>query len=284
LMRARGGTFVANDCLLDPASQQIMLITGPNMAGKSTYMRQVALIAVMAQVGSFVPAKRAKIALIDQLYTRVGAADRLSRGMSTFLVEMTETANILRNAGPRSLVVLDEIGRGTSTYDGVSIAWAVAEHLHQDPGLGCRTMFATHYFELTELESLFPRIRNFSVAVREWEGKILFQHEVRPGSSEHSYGIAVARLAGVPDRVLKRANEVLATLEKNHRASSPKKEKRLPQIDLFSVPDENLAEKKVLDQIRDTKVEQMTPMEALQHLADWNLELKKGFKKPEDPS
>ena len=221
LLRRDGASFVANDCRLDTDQEQLLLITGPNMAGKSTYMRQVALIALLAQCGSFVPARAARVGLVDRILTRVGASDRLSRGMSTFLVEMTETASILRHATRRSLVVLDEIGRGTSTYDGVSIAWAVAEHLHDS--IGCRSLFATHYFELAELERLLPRVRNCSVAVREWEGRIVFLHSLKPGSSEHSYGVAVARLAGVPEPVIRRAREVLASLELHRRppAGSP---------------------------------------------------------------
>jgi len=264
LLRAQGQTFVPNDCLLDCEEAQLALITGPNMAGKSTYMRQVALIVVLAQAGSFVPAASARVGRVDRVFTRVGASDRLSRGMSTFLVEMTETANILRGATRRSLVVLDEIGRGTSTYDGVSIAWAVAEYLHEAPRLGCRTLFATHYFELAELEQRLPRVRNFSVAVREWEGRIVFLHEIRPGSSEHSYGVAVARLAGVPEAVLKRAREVLASLEVHRRpAAEP-----LPAqgaLELFpSVPD--AAETEALARIRVAEIDALTPMAALNEL------------------
>jgi DNA mismatch repair protein MutS len=274
LARAAGGEpFVANDCALDVDGTQLMLITGPNMAGKSTYMRQVALIALMAQIGSFVPAKRAKVGLVDRLFTRVGASDRLSRGMSTFLVEMTETANILHHATRRSLVVLDEIGRGTSTYDGVSIAWSVAEHLHEAPGLGCRTLFATHYFELCELEARFPRVRNYSVAVREWEGKIIFLHQIRPGSSEHSYGIAVAKLAGVPEPVLKKAREVLRALELEHQrgASAPKAAE--PQMDLFhSGP--SAEELGVLKALEGCDPNELTPMQALQLVTQWRQSLR----------
>jgi DNA mismatch repair protein MutS len=260
LMRARGSqAFVSNPCHLDAQDQQMMLITGPNMAGKSTYMRQVALIAIMAQMGSFVPAKRARIGLVDRLFTRVGASDRLNKGMSTFLVEMTETANILRNATRRSLVVLDEIGRGTSTFDGVSIAWAVAEHLHQSKDLGCRTLFATHYFELCELEQKFPRIRNYSVAVREWEHKIVFMHEIRPGSSEHSYGIAVARLAGVPEAVLRTAVSVLATLETGRGG---------PQIELFP-GGEHGPGSELADALAALDPDALSPMQALQWIAQW---------------
>jgi DNA mismatch repair protein MutS len=192
----------------------------------------------------------------------VGASDRLSRGMSTFLVEMTETANILRNATKRSLVVLDEIGRGTSTYDGVSIAWAVVQHLHEAAHLGCRTLFATHYFELAELESLLPRVRNYSVAVREWQGKIVFLHSIKRGASEHSYGIAVARLAGVPEPVLKRAREVLASLEMHRR---PPRKAASGTLDLFDVAPDPETEG-VLRRLRELDSDNMTPLKALQEL------------------
>jgi DNA mismatch repair protein MutS len=269
LMRKGGGpAFVANDCRLNADSLQLMLITGPNMAGKSTYMRQVALIVLMAQMGSFVPARRARLGLVDRLFTRVGASDRLSRGMSTFLVEMTETANILRHATRRSLVVLDEIGRGTSTYDGVSIAWAVAEQLHESPSLGCRTLFATHYFELTELETRFKRIKNFCVAVREWAGKIIFMHEIKPGSSEHSYGIAVARLAGVPEAVLERAKGVLAGLERDHQSAS-RGAAAAPQLGLFPAP-LSPEEKEMIEGMRRVDPDTLTPIQALQLVHDWH--------------
>ena len=208
------GDFVPNDTRLGPDAGTILLITGPNMAGKSTYIRQVALIAILAQIGSFVPAKRARIGVVDRLFARVGATDELSRGQSTFMVEMTETANILNNATPRSLVILDEIGRGTSTFDGISLAWAITEHLHD--AIGCRTLFATHYHELVELEKTKPRLRNANVAVRESEGEIVFLHRIVPGGADQSYGIHVARLAGVPAPVLDRAREILAFLEKQH--------------------------------------------------------------------
>ena len=198
------GDFVPNDVHLGGADDgTILLITGPNMAGKSTYIRQVALIAILAQMGSFVPARRARIGVVDRIFARVGASDELSRGQSTFMVEMTETANILNNATPRSLVILDEIGRGTSTFDGISLAWAIAEHIHD--AIGCRTLFATHYHELVELEKTKPRLRNANVAVRESEDEIVFLHRIVPGGADQSYGIHVARLAGVPAPVLDRA-------------------------------------------------------------------------------
>jgi DNA mismatch repair protein MutS len=201
--------FVPNDVLLD-SENQILIITGPNMAGKSTYIRQVALLVVMAQTGSFIPAAKATVGLVDRIFTRIGAADDLSRGQSTFMVEMNETANILHNATPKSLVVLDEIGRGTSTFDGLSIAWAVAEYLHQ---LGVKTLFATHYHELTELAATLPRVKNYNVAVREWHDQVIFLHKILPGATDKSYGIQVARLAGLPKEVIARAKEVLANLE-----------------------------------------------------------------------
>jgi DNA mismatch repair protein MutS len=208
------GDFVPNDVRLGPDAGTILVITGPNMAGKSTYIRQVALIAVLAQIGGFVPARRARIGVVDRLFARVGATDELSRGQSTFMVEMTETANILHNATPRSLVILDEIGRGTSTFDGISLAWAITEHIHD--AVGCRTLFATHYHELVELEKTKPRLRNANVAVRESGGEIVFLHRIVPGGADQSYGIHVARLAGVPSPVLERARDILKFLEKQH--------------------------------------------------------------------
>ncbi len=208
------GDFVPNDTRLGPDDGTIVLITGPNMAGKSTYIRQVALIAILAQIGSFVPAKRARTGVVDRLFARVGATDELSRGQSTFMVEMTETANILNNATPRSLVILDEIGRGTSTFDGISLAWAITEHIHD--AIGCRTLFATHYHELVELEKTKPRLRNANVAVSQSQGEIVFLHRIVPGGADQSYGIHVAKLAGVPAPVLDRAREILTFLEKQH--------------------------------------------------------------------
>jgi DNA mismatch repair protein MutS len=203
--------FVPNDTLLDNREQQLLIITGPNMAGKSTYIRQVALLVLMAQTGSFIPAARATVGLVDRIFTRVGATDDLARGQSTFMVEMNETANILNNATPKSLIVLDEIGRGTSTFDGLSIAWAVAEHLHGT--VGAKTLFATHYHELTELAATLPRVKNYNVAVREWHDQVIFLHKILPGGTDKSYGIQVARLAGLPKEVLARAKEVLNNLE-----------------------------------------------------------------------
>ena len=209
------GEFVPNDCRLDCGDHRMMIITGPNMAGKSTYIRQVALLTIMAQLGSFLPADEAQIGLVDRIFTRVGAADDLSRGQSTFMVEMIETANILNAAGHRSLVILDEIGRGTSTFDGLSIAWAVAEYLHDDPRARCRTLFATHYHELTELAATRRGVNNYNVAVKEYNGKVIFMRQIVPGASDRSYGIHVAKLAGLPESVIARANEVLQRLEEH---------------------------------------------------------------------
>jgi len=206
------GRFVPNDTDLDGDDRQIVILTGPNMGGKSTYLRQVALITLMAQAGSFVPAESARIGAVDRIFTRVGASDSLATGQSTFMVEMSETARILHHATARSLVVLDEIGRGTSTFDGLSIAWAVAEYLHETPRLAARTLFATHYHELTDLAALYPRVRNLRLATREWQGEIVFLHRVEAGAGDRSYGIQVARLAGLPAPVIDRAREVLANL------------------------------------------------------------------------
>jgi DNA mismatch repair protein MutS len=208
---AAAGGFVPNDVRLDTESEQILIVTGPNMAGKSTLIRQVALIVILAQMGGFVPARRARIGVCDRVFTRVGAGDNLARGESTFLVEMRETAHILRYATARSLIVLDEIGRGTSTYDGVSIAWAVAEHLHEV--VGARTLFATHYHELCALADRHPRVRNVSVAAREWEGEVVFLRKLMPGGANRSFGIQVAKLAGLPASVIEKAREILARLE-----------------------------------------------------------------------
>jgi DNA mismatch repair protein MutS len=237
--------FVPNDVQLD-STVQIALITGPNMAGKSTYIRQVALLTLLAHTGSFVPAAEARIDLTDRIFTRIGASDDLARGQSTFMVEMSETANILNNATPRSLIILDEIGRGTSTFDGLSLAWSIVEHLHNR--VGAKTLFATHYHELTELAGRLPRLRNFNVAVREWNDQIVFLRKIVEGGTDKSYGIQVARLAGVPKEVLERAKEILRNLEESeltpegtvrqqarHRAEREqlKKLTPAPQLDLF---------------------------------------------------
>lgn len=228
---AAAGRFVPNDITLDPDQEQLVIITGPNMAGKSTAMRQVALIAIMAQMGSYVPARRARLGVVDRIFTRVGAADNLARGESTFMVEMRETAHILAHATRRSLVVLDEIGRGTSTYDGVSIAWAVAEHLHDH--IGAKTLFATHYHELTALAEQRPRVRNLSTVVREWQDEVVFLHKLVPGGASRSYGIQVARLAGIAPAVIARAKQILAALEKGDQPGGH----RLPEGPQLSLPE-----------------------------------------------
>ena len=208
-----GESYIPNDICLDQDDQQIVVITGPNMAGKSALLRQTALIVLLAQIGSFVPAEAATIGIIDKVFTRVGASDNLSKGESTFMVEMTETASILNNLSDRSLVLMDEIGRGTSTYDGISIAWAIVEHLHNNPRAKAKTLFATHYHELNQLADDCPRVRNYNVAVKEADGRILFLRKLQAGGSEHSFGIHVARLAGMPTSVVLRANEIMHHLE-----------------------------------------------------------------------
>ncbi|MBW2058175.1 MAG: DNA mismatch repair protein MutS [Deltaproteobacteria bacterium] len=261
--------FVPNDLLCDCKENQLLIITGPNMAGKSTFLRQVALIVLMAQMGSFVPAESATIGIVDRIFTRVGASDNLARGQSTFMVEMTETARILKDATPRSLIILDEIGRGTSTFDGLSIAWAVAEYLHDAPGLGAKTLFATHYHELTELALTKPRVANFNFAVREWNDEIIFLRRLVPGGTSRSYGIQVARLAGLPEEVVERAKEILGNLERGEltqggvpRLALGKGREGLPrQLGLFPPGDDWI--KKELMQL---SIDTMSPVEALNKL------------------
>ncbi len=260
-----GERFVPNDCTLDE-SQQILLLTGPNMAGKSTYLRQVALAVILAQMGSFVPAAEARIGVVDRVFTRVGASDDLAAGDSTFMVEMRETANILRELTPRSLVILDEIGRGTSTFDGIAIAWAVAEHLH-DRGPGAKTLFATHYYELTALARVKPRVRNYSVAVREWHGEVIFLRRIVAGPASRSYGIEVARLAGLPTPVLERARGLLAALERGEmlaedgRAEAAQLPGEPRQLGLFGARPSALERR-----LRELDVARMTPIDALNAL------------------
>ena len=224
-----GEPYVSNDLVLDPESQQIMMITGPNMSGKSALLRQTALIVLMAQMGCFVPAEKAEIGVVDKVFTRVGASDNISSGESTFMVEMNETASILNNLSPRSLILLDEIGRGTSTYDGISIAWAIAEYLHETKKAKCKTLFATHYHELNEMTHKFKRIKNFNVAVKEVGKKILFIRKLTPGGSEHSFGIHVAKMAGMPSSVLKRSEQMLKDLESRHSDGSRKNSKEIKE-------------------------------------------------------
>ncbi|MBM2803053.1 MAG: mutS-1 [Deltaproteobacteria bacterium] len=270
------GAFVANDCRMDPSEQQIILLTGPNMAGKSTYMRQVALITILAQMGSFVPAAEAQIGIVDRIFTRIGAADSLARGESTFMVEMKETANILHHATARSLIVLDEVGRGTSTFDGISIAWAVAEALHDNESRP-RTLFATHYHELTELAETKERIKNFNFAVKEWRGEIIFLRNLTAGAASHSYGIHVARLAGMPAGVIERAKEILAELEgsqgnRGERFGARSQSALEPplQMGLFAP-----ADNRYRDRLAQLDVAQMTPIEALNLLHELSEAAKK---------
>lgn len=262
-----GERFVPNDTLLDAETNQLLMITGPNMAGKSTYMRQVALITLMSQAGSFVPAAEARIGIADRIFTRVGAGDNLARGQSTFMLEMMEAAGILRNATPRSLIIMDEIGRGTSTFDGVSIAWAVAEYIHDTPTCRSRTLFATHYHELTELATTRERIKNFTVAVREWNDQVIFLRTIVPGGASHSYGIQVARLAGMPSDVIERAKEILHNLENGEfeegaprLAKSNRKPSRepSPQFSLFESSEDQLRQR-----LKKLNIATLTPLEAL---------------------
>lgn len=268
------GRFVPNDTQLGPEHGRFMLITGPNMAGKSTYIRQVALITLLAQTGSFVPAAAATIGIVDRIFTRVGASDELGKGQSTFMVEMTETANILNNATSKSLVILDEIGRGTSTYDGVSLAWAIAEHLHDKNR--CRTLFATHYHELIELTSTLEGMRNKNVAVREWKDEIIFLHQIVDGGADRSYGIHVARLAGIPKEVLRRAQTILDKLERDpfgeHApvAGQPRKHRRTyHQLSLFPTTTAH----PILDQLRILELDRLTAEQAVAMLRDWQQQL-----------
>jgi DNA mismatch repair protein MutS len=268
-----GGTFVPNDLYLDSDAFRMIILTGPNMAGKSTFMRQVALIVIMAQMGSFVPAGEALISPADRIFTRVGAADLLTKGLSTFMVEMVETADILNNATGKSLVVLDEIGRGTSTFDGISIAWAVAENLLEGRCAGCRTLFATHFHELTELALTNEGVRNFNVAIREWGEKLVFLHQVQEGPADKSYGIAVGRLAGLPAVVVDRARDILANLESHALDNEgvpvlvapevvPEDAHNTAQLGLFKG-----STRDVLEMVQNADLDNLSPIEALNLLA-----------------
>jgi len=269
------GSFVPNDAILDPASNQILLLTGPNMAGKSTYMRQVALIVILAQMGSFVPAAEARIGVVDRIFTRIGAADSLARGESTFMVEMKETAAILRYATSRSLILLDEVGRGTSTYDGVSIAWAVAEYLHDAPEQP-KTLFATHYHELTELAQTRERIKNYNFAVKEWQGDVIFLRNLVRGAASRSYGIHVARLAGLPDAVIARSKEILARLESTEAArETPRPVDSQSTFEPVQMALFAPLERKFHEELARLDLSQVTPIEALNLLHKWADEAKK---------
>lgn len=270
------GAFVPNDTAIDDEIGFLHLITGPNMAGKSTYIRQVALITLMSQIGSFVPAKQATIGIVDRIFARIGASDELTSGQSTFMVEMTETARILNTATSKSLVILDEIGRGTSTYDGVSLAWSIVEYIHDQ--IACRTLFATHYHELTELESMFSGVKNYNVAVREWDEKIVFLHKIVAGAADKSYGIQVAKLAGVPDWVNRRAEQILGRLEGENesdetrqaiKSSASSQGESGIQLTLFEAIDHPLIEK-----IKNLDANEVTPMEALEMLNAWKSDLR----------
>jgi DNA mismatch repair protein MutS len=265
-------SFIPNDTFLDNDDTQIIILTGPNMSGKSTYLKQVALIVLLAQMGSFIPADSAEIGIVDRIFTRIGAQEDLAAGQSTFMVEMTETANILNNATSRSLVILDEVGRGTSTYDGLSIAWAIVEYLHNKPKIRAKTLFATHYHELVELANTLPRVKNFNVLVSEDKGRVVFLRKIVPGGTDKSYGIHVAQIAGIPPSVLHRAEEVLASLENNnqHGIKSVKAEyHRGKQISLFGAPDA------ISEEILKIDIESITPLEALTTLYDLQQKAKK---------
>ncbi|MCS4228175.1 DNA mismatch repair protein MutS [Sphingobacterium sp. BIGb0165] len=265
-----GEDYITNDTYLDPKAQQIIIITGPNMAGKSALLRQTGLIVLMAQIGCFVPAKEAKIGLVDKIFTRVGASDNLSSGESTFMVEMNETASIMNNLSDRSLILLDEIGRGTSTYDGISIAWAIAEYLHNHPAAKAKTLFATHYHELNELSTSLDRIKNYNVTVKEVNNKVIFLRKLVPGGSEHSFGIHVAKLAGMPPKLLNRANQILKRLEQERtggeqiKDSMRKIQKQAYQLQMFSIDDPVL--NKIRDMLNNLDVNSLTPVEALMKL------------------
>jgi len=262
-----GEPYVANDIFLDDESQQILVITGPNMSGKSALLRQTALIVIMAQMGSFVPAQNAEIGIVDKVFTRVGASDNISSGESTFMVEMNETASILNNISERSLILLDEIGRGTSTYDGISIAWAIAEYIHETPDAKAKTLFATHYHELNEMASSYKRIKNFNVSVKEVQNKVIFLRKLSPGGSNHSFGIHVARMAGMPVKVVQRANDVLSQLENTHSPAlkgnsvKPTEINENLQLSFFKLNDPVLEQ--IKEEIQKTDIDTLSPLEAL---------------------
>lgn len=267
-----GEQYIPNDVYLDNQGQQVIIITGPNMAGKSAFLRQTALIVLLAQIGSYVPADSAKVGIVDKIFTRVGASDNISSGESTFMVEMNETARIVNNATPRSLILLDEIGRGTSTYDGVSIAWALVEHLHEDKNTAAKTLFATHYHELNEIAARMPRVKNFNVSVREMGGKIIFMRKLEPGGSEHSFGINVAQMAGMPKTIVKRAKELLVQFEQNRLRDQETAQniKFAPksdiQLNMFELKDTDTL--KIRNILAECDIDRMTPVEALLKLQE----------------
>ncbi|TET24714.1 MAG: DNA mismatch repair protein MutS, partial [Candidatus Cloacimonadota bacterium] len=267
------GTFIPNNSHLDSYNNQILIITGPNMSGKSTYLRQVGLITIMAQMGCFVPAEKVQMGIVDRVFTRIGASDDLSRGVSTFLAEMIETANILNNATKKSLVILDEVGRGTSTFDGLSIAWSVCEFLHNNAQVHPKTLFATHYHELTELEDILPGVKNYNVSVKRWEDRIIFLRKVVRGGADESYGVDVAKLAGLPEEVIARAKEILIELEQEEKKDLIRRRKKssakgnsivVQQLPLFTPP-----EQKIFEKINTLDISKLTPIDALNLLNEW---------------
>ena len=267
-----GETYIPNDIYLDSDEQQILMITGPNMSGKSAILRQTALIVLMAQIGSFVPARAATLGYIDRVFTRVGASDNISSGESTFMVEMNETSSILNNLSNRSLILLDEIGRGTSTYDGISLAWAIAEYLHEIPERRAKTLFATHYHELNELSAYLPRIKNFHVATQELNKKVLFLRKLVPGGSEHSFGIHVAQMAGMPQAVLHRAEEILQDLEEkrgNQEHVVISEDTRKSSIRIQK--NDNESHNELIEILKTIDIQTMTPIDCMMKL----IELKK---------
>ena len=266
-----GESYVANDVFLDGKSQQIIIVTGPNMSGKSALLRQTALITLMAQIGSFVPAESARIGVVDKIFTRVGASDNISLGESTFMVEMNEAASILNNLSDRSLVLFDELGRGTSTYDGISIAWAIVEYIHEHPNAKAKTLFATHYHELNEMENSFGRIKNYNVSVKEIDKKIIFLRKLERGGSAHSFGIHVAKMAGMPQSIVKRSEKILEQLENDNRQNGIAKpvgeiatQREGYQLSFFQLDDPVLEQ--VRDEIKGLDVNNLTPIDALNKL------------------
>ena len=255
-----GEKYIANDTFINSGDTQIIIITGPNMSGKSSYLRQVGLITLLAQIGCFVPARSASIGIVDKIFTRVGASDNIAKGESTFLVEMHEAANILNNATSKSLILLDEIGRGTSTYDGISIAWAMTEYLHENPNIRAKTLFATHYHELNALADLYDRIKNFRVEVREFNDKVIFLRKIAEGTADHSYGIQVAQMAGLPESVTRRAKEILRSLEdKEYR----RKNKDEFQISMFESAVTEFRDEALRKMLNEVDINNITPMEAM---------------------
>ena len=277
--------FIANDTYLDNGNNRISIITGPNMAGKSTYMRQTAIIVLLAQIGSFVPASSAKIGIVDRIFTRVGASDDLASGQSTFMVEMNEVANILRNATSNSLLVLDEIGRGTSTFDGLSIAWAVVEHISNPKLLGAKTLFATHYHELTELEGKLHNVNNYCIAVKEKGDDIVFLRKIVRGGADKSYGIQVAKLAGVPDSVIERGKQIVEELSANDitavtknltvETGTKKKKEKLDEVDLAQMSlFDTVKDDDILEELKNVDLSNMTPIDALNKLYELQNKIK----------